>query len=151
PPSHSWEDALMEGHEYERFDGYVPESPSYGGLGFFIAGCLVGAGAMFLLDPRGGSRRRALIKDKVARGTRIAGEYLDKRSRDIAHRAHGAYEERKAGWRDAHERIDDDVLVERVRAQIGHAVAHPGSIEVAAANGRVVLRGPVLKGEIEKI
>lgn len=41
----------------------------------------------------------------------------------------------------------DDLLVLRVRAALGHFTSHPKSIHVAAARGRVTLRGAVLAGE----
>lgn len=117
----------------------------------FVAGALCGASLMYLLDPRGGGRRRALIKDKVVRGSRLASMYGGKMARHLSNQARGEVEEQRARWRDSGEVIPDDVLVERVRAQIGHVVSHPGSIEVTANNGMVTLRGPVLSGEIEKV
>jgi len=38
--------------------------------------------------------------------------------------------------------VDDDVLVERVRAHLGRAVSHPHAVDVGAADGVVTLRGP---------
>jgi osmotically-inducible protein OsmY len=131
----------------ERFD-YVQRD--YSAIGYFAIGMLFGAGAMFLLDPRGGGRRRALIRDKVVRGSRRAREYADKHARDIANRARGAMEEVKARRRDT-EGVPDETIAERVRAQLGHVVSHPGSLEITVNNGVVTLRGPVLSGEIQKI
>ena len=119
-------------------------------IGYFAVGALVGAGIMFLLDPRGGGRRRALIRDKVARGARVARDFADKRSRDAMNRARGAVEESKAQARDA-EGVPDKTLIERVRAQIGHVLTHPGSVDVSAEDGLVILRGAVRLGEINKV
>jgi uncharacterized membrane protein len=47
------------------------------------------------------------------------------------------------------EEVSDEVLVERVRSQIGTLVGHPSSIEVTAANGRVMLSGPILAHEVD--
>lgn len=46
---------------------------------------------------------------------------------------------------------DDQILVERVRAALGRAVSHPGAIDVSVANGRVVLNGPVLAHEHDRL
>jgi uncharacterized membrane protein len=40
--------------------------------------------------------------------------------------------------------VSDDVLVERVRSQLGRAVSHPHPIHVTAKNGKVTLTGEVL-------
>ena len=45
----------------------------------------------------------------------------------------------------------DDVLVERVRAQLGRLVSHPHAIDVEAVNGRVTLRGPILQAEVNRL
>jgi hypothetical protein len=131
-------------------DVYESRERDYTGIGYFAVGALVGAGLMFLLDPRGGGRRRALIRDKVVRGARVAREYADKRSREVINRARGTVEESKARTRDR-AGIPDPTLIERVRAQIGHVVAHPSSVEVSAENGLVILRGAVRQGEISKL
>ena len=41
--------------------------------------------------------------------------------------------------------------MERVRATLGRFVSHPHAIEVAALNGHVVLRGPILAGEVDRL
>jgi uncharacterized membrane protein len=45
----------------------------------------------------------------------------------------------------------DDVIVARVRSAIGRWVTHPGSIAVAAHDGRVTLDGPVLASEANSL
>jgi osmotically-inducible protein OsmY len=104
---------------------------------------------MYLLDPRGGGRRRALLRDQMIKGGRRLGMIADKRSRDLANRLRGAVAEGRASMRDRD--ISDDVLAERVRAQLGHVLSHPGGIEILAENGSVIIRGPVLLGELEKV
>jgi ribosomal protein S8E len=131
-------------------DVFEDRGRDYAGIGYFALGALVGAGFMFLLDPRGGGRRRALIRDKVVRGARVAREYADKRGRDAINRARGAMEEVKAQSREV-ENVPDRTLVDRVRARIGHVVAHPSSIEVTAENGKVILRGAVRRGEVARL
>lgn len=127
----------------------VDQPRNFGGLAMLFGGAALGAGLMFLLDPRGGGRRRALIRDKFVRGSRMAQMYGGKVARQVGNEVRGKFEEQKAHMRD--EDVSDDVLVERVRAQIGHVVSHPGSIEVIAEDGIVTLTGPVLRGEIDKV
>ena len=57
------------------------------GLGVLAAG--LGAGVMFLLDPRAGRRRRALLRDKSFSWARHAAGAVDKTSRDMKNRVHG--------------------------------------------------------------
>jgi uncharacterized membrane protein len=49
------------------------------------------------------------------------------------------------------EQVPDEVLVQRIRSQIGLAAASAGSIEVTANNGRVMLAGPILAGEFDDL
>jgi len=49
------------------------------------------------------------------------------------------------------EEVPDDILVERVRAQLGLPVSHPQAIDVRARNGCVILAGPVLADEVEDL
>jgi CBS domain-containing protein len=49
------------------------------------------------------------------------------------------------------EHVSDDVLVERVRAALGHACTHAGAIEVTTREGAVMLRGPVLDREHRRV
>lgn len=137
--------------EWDESRHLMEEPRDFGGMGMFFAGVFVGAGMMYILDPRGGKRRRALMRDKVLRGSRLVRMYGGKIARHAAHETRGEIEERKAQLRERGAVIPDEVLIERVRAQVGHVVRYPGSIEVAANNGVVTLRGPVLRGEIDKI
>jgi hypothetical protein len=45
----------------------------------------------------------------------------------------------------------DDVLAERVRAQLGRLVSHPGAIDVGASSGRITLSGPVFEAEVGQL
>ena len=115
----------------------------------FLKGAMIGTGLMYLLDEHSGGRRRALIRDKMVLGRRRLQMTADKRLRDLGNRIKGAWAERRA--RVVERPIPDDVLEERVRAQLGHTLSHPGSVEVIASRGVVTVRGPVLRGEAEKI
>jgi uncharacterized membrane protein len=104
---------------------------------------------LYLLDPVSGRRRRSILRDQLlsklgtaAHGSSVAG-------RDFAHRAHGlgAFAGRLLKPR----HVDDEVLVERVRAALGRVVSHPGAIQVSARDGRVVLTGLVLSDEHRRL
>ncbi len=49
------------------------------------------------------------------------------------------------------DRPPDEVLIERVRAQLGHVVSYPGSLDVKVDDGCVIVSGPVFAGELAKI
>lgn len=118
----------------------------------FFSGMLLGAGMMYLLDPARGNRRRALLRDQVVHAgheLEDAGERLEGRSRDLRNRARGAAAEVRGRMR--REEVSDEVLVERVRAEIGRAVSNPRAIDVSASDGRVTLSGPVLESEREAL
>ncbi len=114
-----------------------------------LAAAGVGAGLYHILEPQRGAARRAWVRDKMSRGVRSFGRFLDKQVRDLRNRAQGRVAELRASR--AQQQIEDEVLVERVRAQIGHVLSHPGSVDVIARDGVVTVRGPVLEGEPEKI
>jgi hypothetical protein len=52
-----------------------------------LIGLGVGASLMYLIDPQGRNRRRAVIGDKVKRGLRKAGDAADATSRDLGNRS----------------------------------------------------------------
>jgi hypothetical protein len=114
-----------------------------------VAGVGLGAATMYLLDPDRGRRRRALLRDKMVWGARVGADGLSVAGRDLAHRASGAAARVQRLAR--HELVDDDVLGERVRAQLGRYVSHPRALEVSASNGVVTLRGPILQEEISSL
>jgi uncharacterized membrane protein len=114
-----------------------------------LTGLGVGAGLMYFLDPERGARRRALMRDRLTHASRITGDAAGATSRDIAHRASGV----AARIRGASDRgtVDDRVLLERVRSQIGRAVSHPRAIDVDVVDGVVTLRGPILMDEVSDL
>jgi hypothetical protein len=114
--------------------------------GALVTGMFLGAGLMYLMDPDRGRRRRALARNKMTRAARKSGRALGATGRDLAHRTSGLAARATGAFRS--EELDDHVLVERVRAQLGRHVSHPRALDVHAANGAVVLRGPILASEV---
>ncbi len=66
------------------------------GILTILGGVGIGAALMFLLDPKGGNRRRALIKDKAISLTTDAQKAFDKKSKDLSNRAKGLMHEAKS-------------------------------------------------------
>ena len=117
--------------------------------GEFLAGVVVGAGLMYLLDPQGGARRRALITDKAGHLGSEAGERMGGRARDLRNRSRGLLAEARGRMRS--DDVSDDVLEARVRSELGHAIDHAGSITVVAQDGRVMVGGPVAERDLERV
>jgi hypothetical protein len=113
-------------------------------------GMAIGAGLMFLLDPRRGSARRTLVRQKAIRAAHEIERAAAIGARDLEHRAQGlAARAKRFGTRDE---ATDDVLVARVRAALGRSSSHPHAIEVIAkGDGCVELKGPVLADELDEV
>ena len=114
-----------------------------------LAGAGVGAALAFMLDPTGGGRRRAMVRDKAVWVSRKTRDGIDATARDMAQRARGIAAATRG--RLSSEDVDDARLVERVRAKLGRACSHPRAIDVEARNGEVTLRGPILADEVSDL
>lgn len=112
----------------------------------FFTGLGLGAGAMFLLDPDRGGRRRALIKDKAVSLSHTSKDALDKTARDLRNRATGVVAETKARFSESH--VPDEALVDRVKAALGRYPVHGRAVTVEADNGMVTLSGDTLRDEL---
>ena len=109
-----------------------------------------GAALMYFLDPAWGRSRRAWLQEKGASLGRTAREREDALARNTLNHVRGAVHTLR-GLAEEGDRVDDVVLVERVRAALGHTIANPHGIDVKAFDGRVVLRGPVTPEELAEI
>jgi osmotically-inducible protein OsmY len=116
----------------------------------FVAGMAVGATLMYFLDPDRGRRRRAMARDQAVHLAHEVSDSARGAAADVRNRARGAAAEARARARGA-TRVPDDVLAERVRAELGHATRHAGAIEVSAHDGVVELRGPVLADDLADV
>ena len=84
-------------------------------------GLALGATLMYFFDPGAGGRRRARVRAALAPG----GSGTTTRS--------------------------DEAIGDRVRAIIARSVSYPRSITVDVENGHVLLGGPVIAREVEKL
>lgn len=117
--------------------------------GFLLLGCTgLGASVMYVLDPRVGRRRRALIRDKAQSYWRRTGNFISQTVRDARQRTSGLIAETQLRGAEV---PADEVLVARVRAQIGHVISQLGAIDVSAHQGRITLSGSIPAHEVEKL
>lgn len=114
-----------------------------------LAGVGLGAALAYIFDPAAGGRRRALVRDKAIRGAHLTGRGLDATMCDMTNRARGIVAATRG--RLSSEHVDDDTLIERVRAKLGRACSHPRAIDVLASDGEVTLRGPILASELDDV
>lgn len=114
-----------------------------------LAGIGLGAALMYVLDPQGGPRRRALVRDKAASAWNKTREATNALNKDISNRAQGLYSQARS--KTSQEPVPDSVLADRVRSKLGRLTSHPRSIDVSVLAGRVTLRGPVLQVEVEDV
>lgn len=109
----------------------------------------VGAGLMYLLDPIAGKRRRAALRDKAVHVSHKTNRAMGVTWRDFSNRLHGAVAETQS--RITRSPAIGRVLEQRVRSKLGQYVSHPGSIDVTVEDGRVILRGPVMGDEVDRL
>jgi hypothetical protein len=109
----------------------------------------VGAGAMFMLDPERGRRRRAVTVDRVLHTTHKLADTAAVTGRDLGHRAKGVVARATSVLRPDH--ASDQVIEARVRSAIGRVASHPGSVAVAVRDAIVTLDGPVFASEAPRL
>lgn len=110
----------------------------------------LGAGLMYVLDPGQGGPRRARVRDRLVRALHRLDDAIGVVSRELGQRIRRIRaEECSLPEQLAGEELADDVLVARVRAELGRHASEAGSIGVTAHRGRVILRGPIHAGEAE--
>lgn len=117
--------------------------------GALLAGLGLGAALMYILDPKRGARRRALLRDQASSALRTGRREFRRRTEDLKHRAEGAVAELRGRLRERKDgTVDDEQLAERVRAELGHKVHHTSALEVSAQDGIVTLAGMIPREEL---
>jgi hypothetical protein len=118
-------------------------------LPIVVKATTLGILTMYIFDPVAGRRRRALVRDKLIKLGKTTKEAAGVTSRDLKNRTLGTLAEGRAALFE--DRVDDSVLVERVRSKLGFVVRHPSAIDVQASEGVVTLSGPVLSDEVQEL
>lgn len=113
----------------------------------FIEGVGLGVLATYLFDPDRGGRRRAIIRDKFVHQSVSKRDALHIMLRDFANRSRGL--SRRVQRRLDRSSVGDEILIERVRAEMGRHVSHFHAIDIQCDNGTVRLSGPILASEIQ--
>jgi hypothetical protein len=139
-----------------RAGSYVPHEEEHHHVG--IAACAVGslalgAGLIYLFDPRSGRTRRAWLRDKTLRYTNETGEFFRKAGRHLANNLRGTYHEGKravtSGGGGAS--VDDRTLQERIRSSLGRVSNRVGGMNVQCSAGRVTLVGVAPADDMDAI
>jgi hypothetical protein len=115
-------------------------------LVWLTIGVGIGALGYALLEPDRGGARRAMIRDRAMSGGREFARGVQRRSKYIKDRTAGVIHD--AAQRIREKDIPDDILEERVRAQLGRPVTNPRALTVSAHGGCVELSGSVLADEV---
>ena len=117
------------------------------GLPMLVFGTVTGAFFMFMLDPREGRRRRALVRDRIAHlrrvMTRDVPARVEKRGRFFRGVARGiVHETTDVLPFNGHRLVDNETLVARVRSEVlRDERIKAGEIHLDAYEGCVTLRG----------
>jgi hypothetical protein len=114
----------------------------------FLAGIVLGAGAMTLLNRERGAVNRRRIRDKAEHFLKVGKRETQKTAKRYWKSASGLIQEKRARMQEG--KIPDEILEERVKAQIGHVLSHRGVI-VRARDGHVIVDGMVEPGEKQKL
>jgi hypothetical protein len=115
-------------------------------------GIALGACLMYLFDPRRGSGRRAVLRQKAMRAAHEVESAATIGASDLEHRAEGLAARFSSLFRIGETFVSDDVLIARVRAELGRVCSHPRAVEVLAeGGGGVTLRGHILRTEVDRV
>lgn len=113
-----------------------------------LVGLGIGAGVMFLLDPRAGRYRRNRLRKKVTTPVRDFTHSIAGAAHDVSNRVRGIAVETAARLKT--EEVADEVLEARVRSKLGHVIphSHVHDITIATTDGTVTLGGRLPSNEI---
>jgi osmotically-inducible protein OsmY len=114
-----------------------------------LMGIGIGATLMFFLDANRGARRRALVRDKSIKASRKLAESFSGHAEDAGNRVKGKAAEARASISGT--QPTNHQLTSHVRSELGHRVEHAKAIKVSTDDGRVTLRGFVIRAELEDV
>jgi osmotically-inducible protein OsmY len=114
-----------------------------------MRGIASGAAVMYFFDPQMGARRRALLRDKAVRMFNRTSDRLETATEMAADRAKGIAAETVRRFNP--QPVSDEILVARVRSEMGRYLQHPHAVEVTANNGHITLTGNILAHEVQPL
>ena len=118
---------------------------------FALIGAMGAGAALNFLDPDSGRRRRARVRDQYVHGRTVVQDAAQSAVRNAANQTRGAIARMQSSLTTRDEPVDDTVLIERVRAAMGHVIGDPHAIDIRVHDGTVTLKGPALPHEIGEI
>lgn len=113
-----------------------------------MTGIAYGAAMMYLLDPDMGRQRRHQMRQELTQARDQVRSWLQE-LRDRLSRVPASLSEWRARLRET--QVPDDILERHVRAQVDHVVENAALLAITCHQGGVMVRGPLLAGEREKI
>ncbi len=114
-----------------------------------LAGLTAGAASTYFLDPGQGKRRRARARNRLTWAAHELRETSDRLALNFTHRSQGYFARRRADG--SGDEPDNEMLVQHVRARLGHMAPRARDIQVEASEGHVRLCGAVQAGETERL
>jgi hypothetical protein len=109
----------------------------------------LGATLMYFFDPDRGRSRRSRVRDGIIHLLNQIDHEIEVTTHDVINRTHGLIAQTRSFLADDH--APDRVIVARVRTKLGRLVSHPRAIQVDARGGHVILSGPVLAAERDRL
>lgn len=110
-----------------------------GGLGL-VAGLVIGSSLMYLLDPRQGNRRRALMRDRARSAASQSTVRAGKVYRHLRNKLEGAVANLTNTLR-PEGAVSDRKLYDRIRSTVGRTTPYPQQVDFAVHGGHVTVRG----------
>jgi gas vesicle protein len=133
--------------------GWFHEEESHVGryVGAGLGTLILGAAAMYFLDPTRGRTRRTRAVEQATSICRRTGQAAWQIGKDLRNRGMG-YAHETRGYFEPEDAVSAEKLLHRIRAEMGHVVSHAGAIQVMTDNhGRVTLHGKVLASEADRL
>jgi uncharacterized membrane protein len=110
-------------------------------------GVAITSGLAYLLDPESGKRRRQSLRDQCTGAAKRVSDGVRVKTYDFTHTLNSVSARMKSKL--SRDRSTDSALAKRVYAALWRALPHPGTINVVAQDGHVILYGDVARAERE--
>jgi hypothetical protein len=111
----------------------------------------LGAGLVWMFDPRLGRSRRAWLRDKSVRLCNETGDFFRRSGRTIADHMRGTAAGTRSMLTRRQEPVSDEKLSARVRSELGRIVPNMHGITVTARDGLITLGGSTDPDRIDAI